>query len=151
MLFNSFTFLFLFLPATLFVFAVAVAKGVGKAALQILLFAASCLFIGASGLPSVFLLLFSLALNFTLLHWMAKAQCDDSRKMIMLCSVAVNLMLIGVFKYADFIGQSFAHVSGLEIPHADLTLPLAISFFIPSISTASFCKLSSAICLFIIE
>jgi alginate O-acetyltransferase complex protein AlgI len=129
MLFNSFTFLFLFLPATLLVFEVAVAAGAGKVALQILLFIASCLFIGASGLLSVCLLLFSLALNYAFLHWMAGAHGDDSRRMIMLCSVAVNLMLIAAFKYTDFLGQSFAYVSGLEIPHANLTLPLAISFY----------------------
>ncbi len=129
MLFNSFTFLFVFLPAVLIGFAAAVRFGAGRTALQISLFAASCIFIGASGLLSLGLLLISLGMNYVLLRWMAASEGERVRRLILILSVSANLSLIAVFKYADFIGQSFAAVSGLDIPRAGVELPLAISFY----------------------
>ena len=43
--------------------------------------------------------------------------------------VAANLMLLGIFKYADLFADTVAGVGGWEREPWDLVLPLAISFF----------------------
>ncbi len=80
MLFNSFSFLFLFLPATLLVFSLAAANGAGRKSLQSLMFFASCIFIGASGLLSLCLLLLSLIMNYLLLRWLAATVGGGGRR-----------------------------------------------------------------------
>ena len=44
-------------------------------------------------------------------------------------SVIIGILLLTVFKYADFFIQSFAAVTGLSMPLLKLALPIGISFY----------------------
>src|SRR5262249_27685780 len=124
MLFSSFTFLFQFLPATILAFAAARLHS-PRAGILVLV-AASLVFYGA--LRPVLLLLFlaSVATNFLL----GLAMEDPlRRRAVGLCGVALNLALLGFFKYANFLLDTVHDVSGASLPHLDIILPLGISFF----------------------
>ncbi|NLG23908.1 MAG: MBOAT family protein, partial [Clostridiales bacterium] len=89
------------------------------------------LFFYAWGEPwFVFVMLASIAMN-----WFAGLLIDrwrDSRrrrKLALACSVAINLGLLGVFKYADFMLSNLNLLLGTHLPLTRLMLPIGISFF----------------------
>jgi alginate O-acetyltransferase complex protein AlgI len=124
MLFSSFTFLFQFLPATILAFAAARLHS-PRAGILVLVMASLVFY--AAWRP-VYLLLFlaSVATNFLL----GLAMEDPlRRRAVGMCGVALNLALLGFFKYANFLLDTVHDVSGTPLPHLDVILPLGISFF----------------------
>jgi alginate O-acetyltransferase complex protein AlgI len=47
----------------------------------------------------------------------------------LLCSIVINLFILGFFKYADFLMQTVNAVFGTSIPFLNLPLPIGISFY----------------------
>ena len=56
---------------------------------------------------------------------------DDpsNRRLLTATAVAVDLALLGVFKYYDFFVRSFNRETGLDVPLIEVVLPVGISFF----------------------
>ena len=52
-----------------------------------------------------------------------------NKKIILAFGIAANLALLGYFKYSDFLISNVNFAFGTQIPHLNLLLPLAISFF----------------------
>lgn len=124
MLFSSFTFLLQFLPATLLAFAAA-RRHSPRAGILVLV-AASLFFYGAW--RPLYLVLFgaSIAGNYGLGLLMADPR---RRRAIGLAGVAANLALLVYFKYAGFLADNIAALTGTVLPFADIVLPIGISFF----------------------
>jgi len=122
MLFNSQGFLLLFLPVVLggyYVFAGS------RPVREWLLIAASFFFYGYWDYRLIPLLAVSIVAN-----WLfAKAIRAEGSKAAFVCGVALNLGVIGVFKYADFLAGSLAWVLGEVHSPWNIVLPLGISFF----------------------
>ena len=53
----------------------------------------------------------------------------DCSRIFLLCSVVINLFILGFFKYADFLLQTVNTVFGTSIPLLGLPLPIGISFY----------------------
>jgi alginate O-acetyltransferase complex protein AlgI len=124
MLFSSFTFLLEFLPATILAFAAA-RRHSPRAGIMVL--AAASLFFYGAWRP-IYLLLFagSVVANFLL----GLAMEDSSRRRAVgLFGVALNLAVLGFFKYTNFVFDVLAEATGAALPHVDISLPLGISFF----------------------
>src|SRR5215813_3889422 len=124
MLFSSFTFLFQFLPATVLAF-VAARRHSPRAGILVLV-AASLVFYGAWRPIYLSLLIGSMLFNFLSGLLMENA---ERRRAVGMLGVAVNLSVLGFFKYTNFLLDSFDTASGLSLPHVDIILPLGISFF----------------------
>jgi alginate O-acetyltransferase complex protein AlgI len=146
-LFTEPTFLFLFLPVLLALyFLPRLAIGLGgvrnaeiAARLGVysnyLLLVASLVFYAKGGSSFLWLMLAMIAVN----YWMAKAvdralQRSPSRaKQVLGVAVALNLAVLGVFKYANFFADNLNALLGaagaqpLQIPR--VLLPIGISFF----------------------
>lgn len=63
-----------------------------------------------------------------------KAQCAKRCKVILIVAVCINLGMLGVFKYADFVVSSASSALSsfgvdAKLPHLNLLLPLGISFY----------------------
>jgi len=130
MLFNSLEFIFLFLPVTFAVFYV-VARG-NHALAAGWLAAASLFFYGWWNPIYVGLLLASIVFNYVLGMQIAKSRAagDLARaKLMLFISVAGDLALLGYYKYANFFLENVGELVGTSFPHADIILPLGISFF----------------------
>lgn len=127
MVFSSLLFLFRFLPAVLILYYIAPRK-----VRNLVLFLFS-LFFYAWGEPRyVFLMLFSITMDFTIGRIIERCQKDGKprgAKAALLVSVVVNLGILGFFKYADFIVGSINGVFGTSIPLPGIPLPIGISFF----------------------
>ena len=127
MLFNSYVFLFAFLPVTLLGFAVA-AKGGPSIAVAWLL-ACSLVFYAYWNPLFLFLIIGSIAVNYTAGRLLAATQ-NAGKSAIFVCSVAINLLLLGAFKYLA-PSLHFLMRQGLVGTWSDfdIILPLGISFF----------------------
>jgi alginate O-acetyltransferase complex protein AlgI len=131
-LFTEPTFLLLFLPVLLALYFATFSRdhgGYGNA----LLLVASVIFYAKGGGAFTWLMLASIAFN----YWMAIAiarQPEAARaKVILASAVAANLVVLGIFKYANFVGENLNAVLGaanlhpIAMPH--VLLPIGISFF----------------------
>lgn len=130
MLFNSYEFIFLFLPVTLVVFF-AIARLYREAAITWLVLA-SLFFYGWWNPAYLILILLSMAVNFGFGELLSRAykQKQAARgKFYLVLGVALNLGVLGYFKYAGFFVDNFNVVTGASIDLGQIVLPLAISFF----------------------
>jgi len=124
MLFNSHSFIFFFLPITLLVFYQLSARGTFRHALGALVFAS--LFFYAWWNPVYLpLLLASIVVN----YFLSLALFKSKSKSLLILGIALNLALIGYFKYAGFFVQSVNDVTGTTHTLNTIILPLGISFF----------------------
>ena len=119
MVFSSVIFLFLFLPVVLGVYYLCPRRD----ARNLWLIAVSLLFYAFSGLWYVLLLLFSVLCNYI------AGLFVSGRKGVLCAAVAVNLGILGVFKYLGFLVQTVDYLPGVSIPVPSIVLPVGISFF----------------------
>ena len=124
MLFSSIPFLYYFLPAVLLIYFLVPRKL--KNAVLLL----SSLFFYGWGEPK-YLALMALTIGTFYGCGLAieKALSRNGKKLWLTVSVAVGIVLLTVFKYADFFLQSFGAVTGLSVPLLRLALPIGISFY----------------------
>jgi alginate O-acetyltransferase complex protein AlgI len=65
-----------------------------------------------------------------IVNWLLSRRIgDNSARFLMVMGVGFNLLLIGAFKYLDFVGSSIAYLQGADYLPIGLILPLGISFF----------------------
>ena len=105
MLFNSYDYLLWFLPATLLVFF---ALGARPRLAQASLTVASLVFYGWWDLRYLPLILGSVVVNFAI----ARALQRRPSRPLLAAGIALNLGLLGVFKYADFFLANVARLTG---------------------------------------
>src|SRR3954467_4025874 len=99
-----------------------------------LVLVASYIFYGAWNPPFAALLFATTALDFYLGRQMGKKMEPRERRVWLVISVAVNLSMLGFFKYGNFLLENFQWVlarGGIQYkpPHLDVFLPIGISFY----------------------
>ena len=129
MLFNSPGFILLFLPVVLIGFHALNRNGRTQMGLFFLVL--SSLFFYSWWNPKFLLLILgSIGFNYAIsLALAGQRRGSATSRMLLLAGVASNLVLLGVFKYADFALQNISDLIGREFTSLNLFLPLAISFF----------------------
>ncbi|HOW89035.1 MAG TPA: MBOAT family O-acyltransferase [Elusimicrobiales bacterium] len=98
------------------------------------LLAASCLFYAAWDWRFLPLLFVSAGTDYLCALGMRASSDDSVRKRLLLTSLAVNLSILGFFKYFNFFAAGLADLLGTfgfhaSAPALDLVLPLGISFY----------------------
>ncbi len=125
MLFSSITFLFFFLPVVLAVYYLIPAKGK-----NIVLLIASILFYAWGEPVYVILLLLSVCFNYFCGRELEAGEDNPRRaKMCVVFAVAVNVLILGFFKYYSFLLNTAEEIFSIEIPYRELPLPIGISFY----------------------
>ncbi|MEP6685879.1 MAG: MBOAT family O-acyltransferase [Verrucomicrobiota bacterium] len=99
-----------------------------------LLVVASYIFYGAWNPPFAALLFSTTAMDFWLGRQISKAKGAHSRKVWLVASVAMNLSMLGFFKYGNFLLENFQWLMArigvvYQPPHLDILLPVGISFY----------------------
>src|SRR5437868_11306086 len=128
MLFTSPVFLFLFLPAVLALYYLLPGTRLRNALLVV-----ASLFFYSWGEPwQCWLIVCSIAINYFLALGVDRTEGRD-RKLVLAAGVAVNLAVLGWFKYADFTLSNINAIAAIfnrpPLPMAHPGLPLGISFF----------------------
>ncbi len=127
MLFNSYIFIFGLLPAAVIGFYLIGGRGYHRAAIAWLV-AVSLFFYGWWNPAYVALILFSILFNYALGAVLSRARRVPSRGHLGF-GIAVNLGLIGYFKYTNFFVDNVNALAGASYHMDKIVLPLAISFF----------------------
>ena len=124
MVFSSMVFLFLFLTVSLAAYFLVPARC--RRARNLVLLAVSLFFYFFGEPVGILLMLASIAGN-----WLFARGIGAGRraKVWLIVSMVFNLVLLGVFKYADFLITNLNALTGLALPPLGLTMPIGISFF----------------------
>jgi D-alanyl-lipoteichoic acid acyltransferase DltB (MBOAT superfamily) len=125
MLFSSWNFMVYFLPVTVVVFYLIPAYL--HTARKVWLIAASLFFYGYWKIEYVPLLLLSIAVNYALAEIIIRT--TSAARLVLIAGVTANLLLLGYFKYTNFVVQFLGYVAHRDLGHFNIILPLAISFF----------------------
>nr|WP_294519296.1 MBOAT family protein [uncultured Rhodopila sp.] len=124
MLFNSQVFIVFFLPAVLGLYYALAAN---RTARQTVVVAASLGFYGWWDIRFVPLLAGLTVANWLIARWFAAAW---QQRWIPVLGVTLNLLVLALFKYADFFRGTVFGLLGESWQPWDLILPLGISFFV---------------------
>ncbi|MBD2613431.1 MAG: MBOAT family protein [Nostoc sp. GBBB01] len=136
MLFNSFEFIFVFLPITIFGFYGLGSFGLRQAAI-IWLVLASFVFYGYWNYGSIILIISSMIFNYRMGIFLGNKYQNNPVKsyslwvyhLFLYLGIAVNLAILGYYKYANFLIDNFNVFTGAELNLKNIILPLGISFF----------------------
>lgn len=127
MVFSSLIFLFVFLPITLVLYYI-----VPKPLKNPVLILCSLIFYAWETPQYLVLMLFSVVFNYCAglelddLHGQGKAK---AAKWFMIAVAAMNLFLLGFFKYSGFLVENLNHIPGVALTAAKVALPVGISFY----------------------
>jgi len=129
MLFSSPIFLFAFLPIFLALYLALPSLRLRNA----LLLLGSLLFYAWGEQAYVLILLACVGFNYVGGLWIDRARGRASSKRIVMAAVGLNLLLLGFFKYANFLVDNLDFLLGMaglgEMTLAPIHLPIGISFF----------------------
>ena len=125
MVFSHLIFLYAFLPLLMLLFFVS-KNGAWRRGV---LLAFSLIFYAWGEPVYILLMLGSAALNYLFGLLVAACLTPGGKKAALIVGVAINLALLGVFKYAGFAVESLNAIAGLDIPVPQIALPLGISFY----------------------
>ena len=124
MLFYSFTYLLIFLPTTLLLYF-------GLRYLKFnsfhFLILASIFFYSWWNIYYLPIILFSIITNFYFSKILKKENLHKKKYLIL--SIIVNILLLAIFKYLDFLIENYNLIFNTQIEPLNLPFPLAISFF----------------------
>jgi alginate O-acetyltransferase complex protein AlgI len=127
MLFNSYEFVSVFLPVAFVGFFLI--AGVSHRLAALWLGLASLVFYGYWNPQFVLLLLGSIAFNYAMGRAISHRQQTSQGKAWLAAAITANLVLLGIFKYANFFITNVNTVTDAEFSLFDIVLPLGISFF----------------------
>jgi alginate O-acetyltransferase complex protein AlgI len=130
MVFSSLDFLFYFLPVVLGAYFL-VPRGRDCRWKNLVLLVFSLLFYAWGEPVYVLLMIFSILMDYGLGLWLEreKTRPGGHPRLVLVVSVALNLALLGFFKYADFLIGTLNSLTGAGIPLFNLPLPIGISFY----------------------
>ena len=128
MLFNSYEFIFMFLPITFLLYFYLNHKRLTEASKGLLVFS-SLFFYSWWNIAYLPIILTSMLFNYLLGNTLANSSSKFSKKSTLVFGIAINIALLGYFKYADFLIENFNFTFDSNIGLLNLALPLAISFF----------------------
>ncbi len=125
MIFSSLTFLFAYLPLTLAVYFLMPLR-----ARNAVLLAVSLIFYGWGEPVYISIMVLSTLIDYTHGMLVERFRCRDKlARWFVGQSVAFNLLLLGFFKYWDFLAASLSALPGVNLPRLGVPLPIGISFF----------------------
>lgn len=127
MLFNSYGFLLVFLPLTWSIYFL-LNKYTSFENGKFFLLLASVVFYSWWNPVYVFLLLFTILFNFIVGRQLSYNKTNFTRKALLVLGVAVNLSLLGYYKYCNFFIDNTNALLNTGFGMQDIILPLGISF-----------------------
>lgn len=124
MVFSSIPFLFFFFPLFLILYYIVPFK-----IKNYILLIFSLVFYAWGEPVYIILMIFSSFINYLAGLLIDKSNNKNKRKVILVVSVIINLLILGFFKYVDFFIEIVNGITGFNIGQLELGLPIGISFF----------------------
>ena len=130
MVFSSLEFLFFYLPAVLLIYFLIPSKFLAARNLSLLI--VSLLFYGWSEPSYIWIMFLSIAVDYVCGRVVGKYRqtAPQKAKAALIASVAINLSILGFFKYADFIIENLSAIPIFSsLKPLGVALPVGISFY----------------------
>ncbi len=130
MVFSSLEFLFLYLPITFLIYFLIPARKLGLR--NFCLFILSLVFYGWSEPLYIFIMLFSIAVDYTCGHLITrhKETAPKKARAALIASIVINLSVLAFFKYFDFLIVNLSKIPIFaSLKPMGITLPVGISFY----------------------
>ena len=124
MLFYDFSYLFIFLPITIIFFYYSKFLKIDRKIILILL---SIFFYSWWNIYYLPIILFSILMNFYFFKKIISNKDNSKRNLII--GIILNILLLVIFKYTDFIIQNINLLLSTNFSYLNIPFPLAISFF----------------------
>ena len=124
MLFSSISFLYYFLPIVILCYFLAPLK-----IKNVVLLLASLFFYGWGESKYVFLMIAIILVGYGMGLAIERYKETNIGKLCLGIAVAVDVITLGYFKYADFFIDNFNKATGLGFPLLKIALPIGISFY----------------------
>ena len=125
MVFSSMVFLTVFLPAVLIISSLLPSTRLKN----LFLMAASLLFYAYGESIHVLLMILCAFWNYLVALLIGKSEAAGMRKFLLFAGMAADLAMLGVYKYAGMVVETFNNISGSALPVPQIALPIGISFF----------------------
>lgn len=128
MLFPSEVFIFLFLPIVVLVYYLFLRNK--KLAKNVFLLIVSLLFYAYGEPVYIFLMMLVIVIHYFSGILLKKHNHEKSKqKTIVFITVCIDILILGYFKYANFIVDNINTIFNANLPEANIALPIGISFF----------------------
>ncbi len=124
MVFSSIEFLYLFLPLIIVVYFIVPSRFK-----NLILLVFSYLFYAFGEPVYILLMVFSSIVDYIIGRVIESSKQDSYRKLFLILSIVINVSLLGVFKYYDFLIESVNYLFNSSFETRELPLPIGISFF----------------------
>lgn len=127
MVFSSLLFIFFFLPATLLVYYLCPFK-----ISNLILLVSSMLFYFWGEPKYLVIMIFSTLFNYIAGIIISKCQiqhAENKAKIVLIISIIINLGVLVLFKYSNFLIENINHVFNGNISPLNIVLPIGISFY----------------------
>lgn len=127
MIFSSLLFLFRFLPLVLLLY-----YAVPRKLRNLVLLLVSLVFYAWGEPVYVVLMIVSILISWTgglAVDRFRRGGREGAARIALILSVSAGLLLLGFFKYADFVLRTVNQIAGSDIPLLSLALPIGISFY----------------------
>ncbi|SFU83994.1 alginate O-acetyltransferase complex protein AlgI [Clostridium sp. DSM 8431] len=124
MLFSSLIFIFYFLPMVLGLYYVS---SFSRKLQNIILFVSSLIFYAFGNLEYIIVLVVSICINY--IFGILIDKFKENNKIILICALIINLGILFSFKYVNFSFNIINELTGINIEHLNIILPIGISFF----------------------
>ena len=127
MVFSSNEFLFFYLPISLILYFL-----VPFSYRNLVLFVVSAVFYGWEKPIYLLIMLSVIAINYAFGHFIDLFREDKVKcKRVLVLGIVINVLILGFFKYADFILENLSKISFLSfISPIGISLPIGISFYV---------------------
>jgi len=129
MVFSSLEFLYLYLPITLIAYFIVPHRHLKWR--NLVLLAVSLAFYGWGEPVYVFIMVFSIIVDYTCGYFCSKYRESHPKraKTALITSICINLLVLGFFKYTDFFISNLNLIPGVAIKPLGIELPIGISFY----------------------
>jgi alginate O-acetyltransferase complex protein AlgI len=124
LVFSNLVFLFAFLPIVLFFYYI-----IKPELKNIFLLLASLIFYAWGEPQYVFLMLFSILINYLFGFGIDKFKSTLQKNIVLSISIIINIGILGYFKYSGFLIENINSLLNTNIEIKELPLPIGISFF----------------------
>ncbi len=125
MVFSSILFMFIYLPIVLAVYYIVPSRW-----RNVWLFAVNLVFYGWGEPVYIFLMIFSICVNYVSGLLIGRYAAERKKaKLVLIINTVVNLAMLFFFKYFDLVAETLSLIPGVTIPTLGLTLPIGISFY----------------------
>lgn len=128
MLFTGHFFLFFFFPIFITLYLLAYKKSLFLSNLVIVI--ASLLFYLSFGIFNILVLIFPMLFDYYLAILIYKTKKSSTKKILLTAGIVFNLILLGYFKYTNFLISDVISIFGFNYSTVSIILPVGISFIV---------------------